>query len=87
LLRPLEGSNGLTLGQLVEAVPDDFPKNGRTARRDLEAMEAVVFPIITERRNGQTRWRLIERFRQIPASAAEIMALTFSRSYSDRSKA
>lgn len=43
LLRRLEGSNGLALGQLVEAVPDDFPKNGRTARRDLEAMEAVVF--------------------------------------------
>lgn len=82
LLRRLEGSNGLTLGQLVEAVPDDYPKNARTVRRDLEALEAVGFPIVTEHRNGQTRWRLIEGFRNIPAlgfSATELMALTFSR--------
>jgi len=82
LLRRLEGSNSLTLGQLVEAVPDDYPKNARTVRRDLEALEAVGFPIVTEHRNGQTRWRLIEGFRNIPAlgfSATELMALTFSR--------
>jgi predicted DNA-binding transcriptional regulator YafY len=82
LLRRLEGSNGLTLNQLVHSVPDDHPKNARTVRRDLEALEAVGFPIITERRNGQTRWRLIEGFRNIPAlgfSATELMALTFSR--------
>ena len=82
LLRGLEGSNGLTLSQLVHSVPDDHPKNARTVRRDLEALEAVGFPIITERRNGQTRWRLIEGFRNIPAlgfSATELMALTFSR--------
>jgi hypothetical protein len=57
LLRRLEGSNGLTLSQLVHSVPDDHPKNARTVRRDLEALEAVGFPIITERRNDQTRWR------------------------------
>jgi predicted DNA-binding transcriptional regulator YafY len=82
LLRRLEGSTGLSLRQLVEAVPDDYPKNGRTVRRDLEALEAVGFPIVTERRHGQTRWRLIEGFRNIPAlgfSATELMALTFSR--------
>lgn len=82
LLRRLEGSNGLSLDQLVESVPDDYPRNARTVRRDLEALEAVGFPLVTERHNGQTRWRLIEGFRNIPAlgfSATELMALTFSR--------
>src|SRR5438094_5725773 len=37
LLRRLEGSNGLGLHELVDSVPDDFPKNARTVRRDLEA--------------------------------------------------
>ena len=82
LLRRLENSHGLTLPELVESVPDDHPKNARTVRRDLQALEAVGFPLITERRNGQTRWRLIEGFRDIPAlgfSATELMALTLSR--------
>jgi predicted DNA-binding transcriptional regulator YafY len=82
LLRRLENSHGLTLPELVEAVPDDYPKNTRTVRRDLEALEAVGFPLVTDRHNGQTRWRLIEGFRNIPAlgfSATELMALTFSR--------
>lgn len=82
LLRRLEGSTGLTLHELVDAVPDDYPKNDRTVRRDLEALEAVGFPLMTEHHNGQTRWRLIEGFRNIPAlgfSATELMALTFSR--------
>jgi predicted DNA-binding transcriptional regulator YafY len=82
LLRRLENTRGLTLSQLVEAVPDDYPKNTRTVRRDLEALEAVGFPVVTERHHGQTRWRLIEGFRNIPAlgfSATELMALTFSR--------
>jgi predicted DNA-binding transcriptional regulator YafY len=82
LLRRLEGSSGLTLHELVDAVPDDYPKNDRTVRRDLEALEAVGFPLVVERHNGQTRWRLIEGFRNIPAlgfSATELMALTFSR--------
>jgi len=82
LLRRLEGSNGQTLQDLVESVPNDYPKNDRTVRRDLEALEAVGFPLVTEHHNGQTRWRLIEGFRNIPAlgfSATELMALTFSR--------
>jgi predicted DNA-binding transcriptional regulator YafY len=81
-LRRLENSHGLTLPELVEAVPEDYPKNARTVRRDLEALEAVGFPLVTERHNGQTHWRLIEGFRDIPAlgfSATELMALTFSR--------
>jgi len=82
LLRRLESSNGLTLRQLVESVPDDFPKNARTVRRDLEALEVAGFPLITEHHNGQTRWRLMEGFRDIPAlgfSATELMALLLSR--------
>jgi predicted DNA-binding transcriptional regulator YafY len=82
LLRRLEGSNGLSLQQLVESIPEDFPKNARTVRRDLEALEAVGFPLITERHNGQTRWRFMEGFRDIPAlgfSATELMALLLSR--------
>jgi len=82
LLRRLENSHGLSLPELVEAVPDDYPKNARTVRRDLEALEAVGFPLVTEHHNVQTRWRLIEGFRNIPAlgfSATELMALTFSR--------
>jgi predicted DNA-binding transcriptional regulator YafY len=82
LLRRLENSHGLTLSELVESVPDDYPKNARTVRRDLEALEAVGFPLVVEHHNGLTRWRLIEGFRNIPAlgfSATELMALTFSR--------
>jgi predicted DNA-binding transcriptional regulator YafY len=82
LLRRLESSRGLTLGALVESVPSDYPKNARTVRRDLEALQSVGFPVIAERHNGQTRWRLVEGFRDIPAlgfSATELMALTLSR--------
>ena len=82
LLRRLEGSHGLTLPELVELVPDDYPKNSRTVRRDLEALEAVGFPLVTDRVNGQTRWRLMEGFRDIPAlgfSTTELMALLVSR--------
>ena len=82
LLRLLDGSPGRTLLDIAESVSDDYPKNSRTLRRDLEALEAVGFPLITERRNGQTRWRLMEGFRDIPAlgfSATELMALLLSR--------
>jgi hypothetical protein len=47
LLRRLDGSKGHTLSELVNSVPDDFPKNARTVRRDLEALEAVGFPLAT----------------------------------------
>jgi predicted DNA-binding transcriptional regulator YafY len=82
LLRQLEGSPGQSLAELVDNVPDDYPKNARTVRRDLEALEAAGFPLVTGRRNGQTYWRLMEGFRDIPAlgfSATELMALLLSR--------
>ena len=59
-LRQLEGLPGRSLQDLVDNVPDDYPKNARTVRRDLEALEAVGFPLFIERHNGQTRWRLME---------------------------
>jgi len=70
------------LQDLVESVPDDYPKNTRTVRRDLEALEAVGFPLVSEKHHGQSRWRLMEGFRDIPAlgfSATELMALLLSR--------
>ncbi len=82
LLRKLEASKGATLQELVDSLPDDFPKNSRTIRRDLEALEAVGFPLVTDQVNGQTRWKLMEGFHDIPAlgfSATELMALIFSR--------
>ncbi|MFQ5802010.1 MAG: helix-turn-helix transcriptional regulator [Candidatus Methylomirabilales bacterium] len=82
LLRQLEVSRGVTLQELAAALPDDYPKHLRTIRRDLEALEAAGFPLVTERVDGRTRWRLIEGYRRIPAltfSATELMALTFGR--------
>ena len=81
-MRQLEGSPGRSLEELVDNVPDDYPKNSRTVRRDLEALEAVGFPLVVEKHHGQTRWRLMEGFRDIPAlgfSATELMALLLSR--------
>lgn len=82
LLRCLENSKGATLGQLIAAIPDDFPKNARTVRRDLEALEGAGFPVVAERHNGQTRWRLLEGASAAPVlgfSATELMALLLSR--------
>lgn len=80
LLRRLE-AGGATLQELANSLSDDRPRHLRTLRRDLEALE-VVFPLMTERVDGRTRWRLMDGFRRIPAlsfSATEIMALVLSR--------
>jgi predicted DNA-binding transcriptional regulator YafY len=82
LLRRLDASASATLDELLQFVPEDYPKNSRTIRRDLEALEAAGYPLVTDRVNGQTRWRLMDGFSNIPAlgfSATELMALTFSR--------
>jgi predicted DNA-binding transcriptional regulator YafY len=78
----LEGAPGRSLQELVDNLADDYPKSVRTVRRDLEALEAVGIPLVVEKRNGVTRWRLMEAFRDIPAlgfSATELMALLLSR--------
>jgi predicted DNA-binding transcriptional regulator YafY len=82
LLRRLEHSTGLTLQQLADGLPGDSPKHSRTLRRDLAALESAGFPLLTERANGQTRWRLLDGFRRLPAlgfAPSELMALIFSR--------
>jgi predicted DNA-binding transcriptional regulator YafY len=82
LLQKLESSRGMTLEQLVDSLPEDYPKNPRTIRRDLEALQIVGVPLVTERSDGRTCWKLIEGFRHIPAlgfSPTELMSLVFSR--------
>lgn len=82
LVRELEGSRGRTIQELVQNIPRDFPRNARTIRRDLACLETVGFPLITERRDGEIRWRLMDGFRKVPGlgfSPTEIMALTFAR--------
>ena len=74
--------NGLTLQQLVEAIPSDLTRHPRTVRRDLAALEASHFPLLTERVDGAVRWRLLDGFRNVPTlrlSPTELMALAFSR--------
>lgn len=81
LLKKLESPHGATLSELAAAVSEDYVRHSRTIRRDLEALE-VRFPVITERINGQTRWRLMDGYRNVPPlalSATELMALVFSR--------
>ena len=81
LLRQLESSRGATLQELADALPDDSRKHLRTIRRDLDAL-TTTFSIYTDRVDGQTRWKLLEGSRQLPAlafSPTELMALTFSR--------
>jgi predicted DNA-binding transcriptional regulator YafY len=82
VLRRLEASQGATLGELAAALPPGMPKHPRTLRRDLEAIEALGFPLYTDRVGGEVRWKLLEGFRRIPMPAfapTELMALVFSR--------
>ncbi len=83
VLQRLEGSKrGLTLDELLAALPPDLARHPRTLRRDLEALEAAHFPLLSERVDSVVRWRLLDGFRSIPAlglSPTELMALTFTR--------
>ena len=82
LLRVLESPSGLTMHEMVDRLPADYLRHHRTVRRDLEALEAVGFPLINERIDGQVRWRLMDGFHKIPAmsfSPTELMALVLSR--------
>ena len=83
LLRTLEASReGVTLQALVDGRPAEFSRHPRTIRRDLEALEAAGFPLLTERVDGRVVWKLLEGFRRVPSlsfSPTELMALTFSR--------
>jgi predicted DNA-binding transcriptional regulator YafY len=81
LLQKLEGRRGLTIEELALTLPEDYACHPRTVRRDLEALE-IVFPLVTERFDGKTRWRLMDGFLLVPDlafSPTELMALTLSR--------
>ena len=83
VLKQLEASRqGVTLEQLAESLAPGSTRHPRTLRRDLAALEEAGYPLVTERINGHTIWRLMEGFRNVPGlrfSPSELMALTFSR--------
>lgn len=84
LLKRLEGTRGATLQELAEGLTKDFACHPRTIRRDLEALE-MCFPLIAERVDSHTRWRLLGGCRSVPAlafSPTELMALLFTHELS-----
>ena len=83
VLKKLESSRqGLTLEQLAEGLDPSNTRHRRTLRRDLDAIESAGYPLLTERVDGRTRWKLLDGVRHAPAlrlSPTELMALTLSR--------
>ena len=82
ILRELEHARGKTLQELREALPHDNSKHERTVRRDLAALEEAGFPLVTEKVQGQVRWRFIDGYRntlQLQFSPSELMALRLTR--------
>lgn len=83
VLKKLESSrHGLTLEQLAEGFDASATRHPRTLRRDLDAIESAGYPLLTERIDGRTRWKLLDGVRTTPAlrlSPTELMALTLSR--------
>jgi predicted DNA-binding transcriptional regulator YafY len=83
VLKKLESSRqGLTLEQLADGLDSSATRHPRTLRRDLDAIESAGYPLLTERVDGRTRWKLLDGVRQAPAlrlSPTELMALTLSR--------
>jgi predicted DNA-binding transcriptional regulator YafY len=83
VLKRLESSRqGLTLEQLAENLDPSGLRHPRTLRQDLDAIESAGYPLLTERIDGRTRWKLLDGVRQAPAlrfSPTELMALTLSR--------
>ncbi|MGE3976372.1 MAG: helix-turn-helix transcriptional regulator [Nitrospira sp.] len=83
ILKKLESSrHGLTLEQLADSFGPSTTRHPRTVRRDLDAIESAGYPLLTERVEGRTRWKLLEGVRHVPAlrfSPTELMALALSR--------
>ncbi|MDF0650127.1 MAG: WYL domain-containing protein [Nitrospira sp.] len=83
VLKKLESSrHGLTLEQLADGFGPSATRHPRTVRRDLDAIESAGYPLLTERVDGRTRWKLLEGARHAPAlrfSPTELMALALSR--------
>jgi predicted DNA-binding transcriptional regulator YafY len=54
LIQHLEGaSRGATLQELAASLPADYTRHLRTIRRDLDALEASGFPLLTEKVDGR----------------------------------
>ena len=54
----------------------------RTVQRDMDALEAGGFPLISEQRNGTVFWRFMDGFcaeQMVALTVDELMALYFSR--------
>jgi hypothetical protein len=69
-------------GKTVNELCDDLACHPRTVYRDLDALQAAGFPLVTDRQNGTTRWALMESARGgfvVPFALPEFMALYFSR--------
>jgi len=83
ILNKLEASrHGVTLDQLADASDPSAARHPRTLRRDLAAIESAGYPLLAERIDGRTRWKLLDGVRNVPAlrlSPTELMALTLSR--------
>jgi predicted DNA-binding transcriptional regulator YafY len=83
LLQKLEASrHGVTLEQLADSLAPGSTRHPRTLRRDLDAREEAGYPLVTDRIDGRTRWRLLDGFHNVPGlrfSPTELMALTFTR--------
>ena len=78
LVRLLSGPRGRTLRQLVA----ELGVVKRTVQRDMDALEAGGFPLISEQRNGTVFWRFMDGFcaeQMVALTVDELMALYFSR--------
>ncbi len=69
VLRHLETARGTTLEELAQALPADYPKTLRAIPRDLAAIEETDFPLMANRGDGQTRWKIMDGFSRISAAA------------------
>jgi predicted DNA-binding transcriptional regulator YafY len=78
LVRLLSGPRGRTLRQLVA----ELGVVKRTVQRDMEALEAGGFPLVSDQRNGTVFWRFMDGFcadQMVSLTFDEMMALYFSR--------
>ena len=69
-------------GKSAAQLAGELDCHSRTVYRDLEALQAAGFPLLTEKKDGRTRWLILESNRHqppIPLSLTELMALHFSR--------
>lgn len=72
----------VTRGKTKHDLAAELECHHRTVYRDLEALQAAGFPLITEQRDNRTYWSIMEGTRQqmpLPLSLTELMALYFSR--------